>query len=189
MKIGKIAVPLGLPPRRARRMMMHRAPDLSQKTTGLPDRSAISAPARPGLPVPFAIALSISTSPYPNLRATIQSPAGRRCGPSLLPCFSRRARASAIDTTLGGQSSDLRKARAASSLATLWWTDRVSISPKAALNLSKVPICANRRRTFPTYIVETDCRSMVSIMSSRIKFDLRLAGHAGLGPSARPSPG
>jgi hypothetical protein len=30
---------------------------------------------RPGLPVPFAIALSISTSPYPNLRATSQSPA------------------------------------------------------------------------------------------------------------------
>jgi len=30
---------------------------------------------RPGLPVPFAIALSISTSLYPNLRATIQSPA------------------------------------------------------------------------------------------------------------------
>ena len=28
---------------------------------------------RPGLPVPFAIALSISTSPYPHLRATIQS--------------------------------------------------------------------------------------------------------------------
>jgi hypothetical protein len=45
------------------------------KTTGLPDRQAISAPARPGSPAPFAIALSISTSPHPHLRATTQSPA------------------------------------------------------------------------------------------------------------------
>jgi hypothetical protein len=34
---------------------------------------------------------------------------------------SRCARASAVDTMFGGQSSDLRKAGAASSLATLWW--------------------------------------------------------------------
>jgi hypothetical protein len=52
-----------------------RALDLLKKTTGLPDRQAICAPARPALPVPFAIALSILTSTYPNLRATIQSPA------------------------------------------------------------------------------------------------------------------
>jgi hypothetical protein len=45
------------------------------ETTGLPDRPAISAPVRPGSPAPFAVALSISTSPYPHLRATIQSPA------------------------------------------------------------------------------------------------------------------
>jgi hypothetical protein len=52
-----------------------RAPDRPQKTTGLPDRPAISAPARPGLPVRFEIARLLSTSLYPHLRPTIRSPA------------------------------------------------------------------------------------------------------------------
>ena len=52
-----------------------RAPDQPQKTKDPPDRPAIFAPARPDLPVRFAIALSNSTRPYPLLRATIQSPA------------------------------------------------------------------------------------------------------------------
>jgi hypothetical protein len=34
-------------------------------------RPTISGPARPGLPVPFAIALSISTSPYPHLMESV----------------------------------------------------------------------------------------------------------------------
>jgi hypothetical protein len=40
--------------------------------------------------------------------------------------LTRRARALAIDSTFEGQSSDLWTARSASSLATLWWTDRMS---------------------------------------------------------------
>jgi transposase-like protein len=79
-----------------------------------------------------------------RMKADVSGYQGRLCGfspsprrPWLRP-FSRCARASAIDTTFGGQSSDLRKARAASSLATSWWTDRMSMSPKAALNLSMV---------------------------------------------------
>ena len=60
----------GLRPRRVRRSVgpsddAARAPGPPQKTTGLPDRPAISAPARPGLPARFAIARSISTGPYP----------------------------------------------------------------------------------------------------------------------------
>src|SRR5258706_1956115 len=52
-----------------------RATDRPQKTTDLPDRPAISTPVQFGSPAPFAIALSISISPYPHLPATIQSPA------------------------------------------------------------------------------------------------------------------
>src|ERR1700732_3765467 len=37
------------------------------------DKPAICAPARPGSPARFAIALSISASPYPHPQATIQS--------------------------------------------------------------------------------------------------------------------
>src|SRR5262249_31388951 len=47
-----------------------------QKTTD-PLDTPVSAPARPGLPVPFANALSTSTSPNPHLRATTRSPAAR----------------------------------------------------------------------------------------------------------------
>src|ERR1700692_3109127 len=70
----------GLPPRRARRSVGRSdgatsVPDRPQKTTGLLDRPAIFAPARPGSPARFAIALSISVSLYPHPRAAIQSPA------------------------------------------------------------------------------------------------------------------
>ena len=52
-----------------------RVPGRPQKTRGLLDRPAISAPAPPGSPVQCATALSISTSPYQLLQATTQSPA------------------------------------------------------------------------------------------------------------------
>ena len=56
------------------RLMMQFERPTCRKNDGS-SRPAISAPARPGLSVPFAIAQSISTSPNPNLRATIQSAA------------------------------------------------------------------------------------------------------------------
>src|SRR5438046_1686646 len=50
-----------------------RAPAPLQKTRGLPDTPAISAPARPDPPVPSATARSLSISPYPHHRAPAQS--------------------------------------------------------------------------------------------------------------------
>ncbi len=58
-------------------MMQPERPTDCKKRQGLPDRPAISAPARPGLPVRFAIARSISTSLYPHLRVTIHRPPPR----------------------------------------------------------------------------------------------------------------
>ena len=54
-------------------VMQIRASGLPQKTKGLPDTPAGFAPARPGPPVGFATARSISTSPYPHISAKIQS--------------------------------------------------------------------------------------------------------------------
>jgi hypothetical protein len=72
------ARPSGLQPRRAGRNAGPSDDDAvpkivpPQRTRGLPDRPAISAPVPPGSPVPSASALSISTLPYPLLQATIQ---------------------------------------------------------------------------------------------------------------------
>ena len=57
------------------RLMMQPECPAPQKTRGLLDRPAISAPAPPGSPVQCATALSISTSPYQLLQATTQAPA------------------------------------------------------------------------------------------------------------------
>ena len=52
-----------------------RRPSHREKTTGLPDRPAAFAPARPGSPVPFANAQSHATSPNPLRPSPIRSPA------------------------------------------------------------------------------------------------------------------
>jgi hypothetical protein len=58
-------------------MMQSEQPDRPQETTDLPDRPAISALVRPGSPAPFAIALSISTLPYPHSKRQFNRPPPR----------------------------------------------------------------------------------------------------------------
>jgi hypothetical protein len=83
---------------------------------------------RPGLGIRCIPAISRDREP-PHTECVTARLHDHRCPEGHYVASSAAApRASAIDTTFGGQSSDLGKVPAQSSLATSWWTDQMAVS-------------------------------------------------------------